>query len=185
MNVLIYSALYRDNNNGKCQKAGVAFRFKAKVGEKELERDFETISTDRTYGDLWLSGLLELLEKLHGSEATSIKVITNQIEAGKMANKIERILIEALEKNKSTESEIEHLVYKDGRYSPRPNNDLYTKLVVKLVEMARNHCYFSQDHLPSKHTMDLVKSLHRQIAPNKVLIDKTKPKSAPKKKAPL
>lgn len=185
MNVVLYSALYRDNSGGKCLKAGVAFRLKFTVEGKGHEKDFETISTDRTYGDLWLSELLKMLERLEGTEATLIKLITNQIEAGKMATKIERILIEALENKKTTESEIERLVYKDGRYTPRPNNQLYTKIVVKLVEMAKNHCHFSQEHLPSVHTMDLVKSLQKQIAPHKVLIKNKNPKPPAKKKAPL
>jgi len=185
MNVVLYSAVYRDNSGGKCLKAGVAFRLKFTINDIGHQKDFETISTDRTYGDLWLSELLKMLERLEGTEVTLIKLITNQIQAGKMATKIERILIEALENKKTTESEIERLVYKDGRYSPRPNNQLYTKIVVKLVEMAKDHCHFSLEHLPSVHTMDLVKSLHQQIAPHKVLIEKRNPKSPTKKKAPL
>ena len=176
MNVVLYSALYRDNSGGKCLKAGVAFRLKFTVDGKSHQKDFETISTDRTYGDLWLSELLNLLERLEGTEATLIKLVTNQIEAGKMARKIERILIEALENKKTTEGEIERLVYKDGRHTPRPNNQLYTKIVVKLVEMSKDHCHFSHEHLPSIHTMDLVKSLHKQIAPHKVLTKTKRPK---------
>lgn len=186
MSLVIYSALYRDNSKGKCLKAGVAFRIKVTIDGKSHQKDFEMISSERTYGDLWLSGLLDLLEQIDETgEVSLIKLITNQIEVGRMAKKIERILVEALTKNKTTASEIEHLVYKDGRYSPRPNNDLYTKLVVKLVAMTKKHSYFSHDHLPGKHTMDLVKSLHKQIAPDKPLIDKSKPKSSHRKKAPL
>lgn len=186
MSLVIYSAIYRDNVKGKCLKAGVAFRIKVTIDGKSHQKDFETISSDRPYGDLWLSGLLELLDKIDETgEVTLIKLITNQIEAGRMAKKIERILVEALAKNKTTADEIEHLVYKDGRYSPRPNNDLYTKIVVKLIAMGKRHCYFSHDHSPGKHTMDLVESLQKQIAPSKPLIDKSKPKSSLKKKAPL
>ena len=77
---------------------------------------------------------------------------------------------------------LEHLVFKDGRYSTRPNNHLYSKLVFKLVAMHKNGIRFSQDHLPSVHTMDLVKSLQKSIAPNKPLIIRPKPK---RKNAPL
>ncbi|WP_028995860.1 hypothetical protein [Azonexus hydrophilus] len=180
MNISIYGTTYRDNEKGKCKKAGVAFRVLAKHEGQLLQKDYETISTTRTYGDLWLSELLSLLNLYSVVDGIEhITLITNQIEAGKMAGKIERILVEALEKQKVSKEDVEHLVFKDGRHTPRPNNHLYAQVVLKLLEMHRDGIRFKQDHLPSKHTMDLVKGLHLKIAPHKVLIDKNKPKKTP------
>lgn len=192
MNVVIYGALYRDNGDGKCKKAGAGFRLIMTAHDQKVQKDFEVTSADRSYGDLWLSELLSRIDAIdtymklgkdeRDEDVESIKLITNQIEAGKMAGKIERILIDALSRGKESEADIEHLVFKDGRYSTRPNNHLYSKLVFKLVAMHKNGIRFSQDHLPSVHTMDLVKSLQKSIAPNKPLIIRPKPK---REKAPL
>lgn len=184
-NLVIYGALYTDNGGGKCKQAGVAFEVK----HKDIEGVFEDISADKTYGDMWLTTLSKIIINMNTKGllegVKEIKLITAQIQTEKMGKKIERIVTEALEKDRASREEIAQLVFKDGRHTPRPNNGLYTELVFNLVAMCRNqHVYFKHEHLPCVHTMDLVKGLHKKIAPGKVLIDKTKPKK-PKTKPPL
>jgi hypothetical protein len=196
MNFLIYGAHFTANEKGVCKQAGVGFRCRFEFDGETIQKDYETISTTRTYGDLWLSRFSDMLitvERFTTPDADGkvpapvefIKLFTNQFEAGKMAKKIERILSDALAHNVTSLADIEHLVLKDGRYTPRPNNHLYAEIVLKLVQLHRAGARFEQHHLPSSHTMDLVKSLHQKIAPHKVLITKTKPKTKKPKAPPL
>lgn len=174
MNVILYGAQFRHNENGRCVMAGVAFRLCFTAEGQSMSKDFVTTSKDRNYGDLWLSELLALVSKMGEAEdVSSIRLITAQPEVERMAKKVERILIVALEKGVTAEADIAHLVFKDGRYTPRPNNDLYTKLVLALLDLSRRHIHFSHENKPCVHTMELLKGLHQQIAPQKQLIERT------------
>ncbi|MER2510808.1 MAG: hypothetical protein ABTQ25_00030 [Nitrosomonas ureae] len=186
MNVILYGAQFRHNENGRCVMAGVAFRLCFTAEGQSMSKDFVTTSKDRNYGDLWLSELLALVSKMGEAEdVSSIRLITAQPELERMAKKVERILIAALEKDVKAEADIAHLVFKDGRYTPRPNNDLYTKLVLALLQLSRRHIHFSHENKPCVHTMELVKHLHQQIAPQKQLVEKKAKKTGAKKRPPV
>ena len=186
MNVILYGVQFRHNENGRCVMAGVAFRLRFTAEGETRSKDFVTTSKDRNYGDLWLSELLALVSKIGEAEdVSSIRLITAQLELERMAKKVERILIAALEKDVKTEADIAHLVFTDGSYTPRPNNDLYTKLVLVLLELSRRHIHFSHESKPCVHTMELVKNLHQQIAPQKQLVEKKAKKTGAKKKPPV
>lgn len=186
MNVILYGAQFRHNENGRCVMAGVAFRLCFTAEGQSMSKDFVTTSKDRNYGDLWLSELLALVSKMGEAEdVSSIRLITAQPEVERMAKKVERILIVALEKGVTAEADIAHLVFKDGRYTPRPNNDLYTKLVLALLDLSRRHIHFSHENKPCVHTMELVKDLHQKIAPQKQLVEKKPKKTGAEKKPPV
>ncbi len=184
MNVILYGAQFRHNENGRCVMAGVAFRLCFTAEGQSLSKDFVTTSEDRKYGDLWLSELLALVSKMGEAEdVSSIRLITAQPEVERMAKKVERILIAALEKDAKAEAEIAHLVFKDGRYTPRPNNNLYTKLVLALLDLSRRHIHFSHENKPCVHTMELLTDLNQKIAPQKQLV-KPKPNKVGRQKKP-
>lgn len=186
MNVILYGAQYRDNANGRCVMAGVAFRLRFTAEGETRSKDFVTTSTDRSYGDLWLSELLALVSKMGEAEdVSSIRLITAQPELERMAKKVERILIAALEKDVKAEADIAHLVFKDGRYTPRPNNDLYTKLVLALLELSKRHIHFSHENKPCVHTIELLKDLNQKVAPQKQLVKPKPNKGDVKKKPPV
>ena len=184
MNVILYGAQFRHNENGRCVMAGVAFRLCFTAEGQSMSKDFVTTSEDRNYGDLWLSELLALVSKMGEAEdVSSIRLITAQPELERMAKKVERILIAALEKDVKAEVDIARLVFKDGRYTPRPNNDLYTKLVLALLELSKRHIHFSHENKPCVHTIELLKDLNQKVAPQKQLI-KPKPNKGGVKKKP-
>ena len=186
MNVILYGAQFRHNENGRCVMAGVAFRLCFTAEGQSLSKDFVTTSEDRKYGDLWLSELLALVSKMGEAEdVSSIRLITAQPELERMAKKVERILIAALEKDVKAEADIAHLVFKDGRYTPRPNNDLYIKLVLALLPLSRRYVHFSHEHKPCVHTMELAKDLNQKVAPQKQLVKPKAKKAGAEKKPPV
>lgn len=186
MNVILYGAQFRHNENGRCVMAGSAFRLCFTADDQSRSKDFVTTSENRNYGDLWLSELLALVSKIGEAEdVSSIRLITGQPELERMAKKIERILIAALEKDVKTEPDVAHLVFKDGRYTPRPNNDLYTKLVLALLALSRRHIHFSHEHKPCVHTMELAKDLNQKVAPQKQLVKPKAKKAGAEKKPPV
>ena len=186
MNVILYGVQFRHNENGRCVMAGVAFRLRFTAEGETRSKDFVTTSKDRNYGDLWLSELLALVSKIGEAEdVSSIRLITAQLELERMAKKVERILIAALEKDVKTEADIAHLVFTDGSYTPRPNNDLYTKLVLALLALSRRHIHFSHEHKPCVHTMELAKDLNQKVAPQKQLVKPKAKKVGAKQKPPV
>lgn len=186
MNVILYGAQFRHNENGRCVMAGVAFRLCFTAEGQSMSKDFVTTSEDRNYGDLWLSELLALVSKMGEAEdVSSIRLITGQPEVEKMGKKVERILIAALEKDVKSEPDVAKLVFKDGRYTPRPNNDLYTKLVLALLDLSRRHIHFSHEHKPCVHTMELAKDLNQKVAPQKQLVKPKAKKVGAKQKPPV
>ncbi|GGP17764.1 hypothetical protein [Silvimonas iriomotensis] len=179
MNAVFYSAIYTHNTNGKCQKSGIAFHLKFKGGEKT----FIEISEDCTYGQLWLQKLLFFVETIANGQdyIFSIKHIGGQPQIKKMAGKIDRILGVAIRLKKPlTQEDVAKLVHKDGRYTKRPNDELYTKIIFMLWQMCSgdHRTYFETHHMPCNQTMTLVKKLHDEISPQKKLFKKKPKKDA-------
>ena len=187
MDMILYSAIYTHNSNGKCQEAGTAFMIKFNGSSSIRIRT----STDESYGRIWLKLLLQIINVCDHDDLAKqhIKLIVGQSQTEKMAGKIERILCEAIRLTKPlTETDISKLVHKDGRYSKRPNDDLYTAIIFKAWQILNGprHIYLDYYMMPCNQTMSLVKQLHDKISPQKKLFKK-KPKKAmgSKAEAPL
>ena len=182
MNLILYTAIYTKNANGKCQQAGASFHVKYDAKKAIHSR----ITSEQTYGEIWLEILLKILRLADSDELSRqhIKLICGQPITEKMAGKFDRILCQALRlKQPLTEMDIAKLVHKDGRYTKRPNDELYTAIIFKLWQMqTQRRIYFEFHMMPCNKTMSLVKDLHDKISPQKRLFKK-KPKKVVDSKA--
>ena len=161
-NLIIYTAVYRENEDGKCLRAAASFR--VLNGPDSIDKSFE--STTATYGDLWLRKLAQMLSIAITNLAkhrTTVKLITGQDVTRKMADKLQRALLDCVGRGELPSRERAELaVLKQGRYTARPNDSLYADVVMLLWEAyARDRIGFAHVYLDgSKDTYDLVKQLH-------------------------
>jgi len=183
MSTVIHTAVFRDNIKGKALKAGVSFYIDDSAFAEPMQA--ETISTERTYGELWLERLhfyLSKLVPLVSTERHTFKLITGDETSEKMANKIQRALLDVISRDaKPSIKDAEHAVLKLGRYYKRANDDLYAKVVLLLWESYRSSYRIMFEHCHVKNsptTWKLMQKLHADVAPHKQLL-KTKPTKAP------
>ncbi len=178
-NIVIQAVVFTDNEKGACKKTGLGMN----IANGEII-EYTKISETIPYGRLFLTELNSILLNpeiwIDNDSFIEIKLITGQPNLNNVGKKLERILVDAIKTNATTKTEIDKLVLKDGRYTPRANDDLYSSIINRLLRLSKRNKMFSWHQCPNGTTLKMVKSLHSQISPDKSF-KKTK---TPKKDTP-
>lgn len=170
MAIVFTLATFVDNKNGKCLSTGLAVEMRTK--DEQVERTY--ISTTDGYGKLILTKLIAIMRNLERLEFENtlnlIKIITGQPTPASVLTKLFRIYQKALTGKNFTKEHIEKLVFVDGHYTKRANDELYVEiLLVMLSQLEKYKIIYEHFNQPNGTTYRLAQLLQQEIAPTKTL----------------
>lgn len=157
--VLIRSAYFTDHNN---KKTAVCLTV-----ESNGERIERIVSSNETYGVVWLRTILKIVkalpELMEGNVYLSF--ISGQTQCALMAKKLERMYCQMLKTNTNVDtSVIKTIVKVDGKYKSLPNDFLYESVCEALWICKRvfNTFTLDQHYSPSSNAQALYKKAQQE-----------------------